>query len=176
MYTFKDLDCGFVILCPDHSTKLVQLTARSIVNRYPGKPIVCVTDNSANTQDMKDLKAICPSYKGKGTFTSLINLGMKHAPAEWNFIIMAGSAMRPKLDQRFSYFIDSEKDILFPIADNRANFVDATLNGLFIHRKTFKEVGNWSENNPLEICKMMWALEAIEKGCKFKAIAGSKIC
>lgn len=176
MYTYKALKCGFVILCPEHTVGLLKSTVNSIKMRYEGLPVICATDNTANAADMKEMKEICPTYKGKETFSSLINVGMKYAPAEWNFIICAGATVRWKMDEKFSFFVESEKDILFPIAENKTNFVDATLNGLFINKKFWKEVGPMADVGTFEVVKMMWALEAIEKGVKFKAIAGSKIC
>lgn len=165
-----------MILCPDHAVKLLQSTANSIKNRYVGFPFICATDDTANTQDLKEMKEICPAYKGKGTFSSLINIGMKNAPAEWNFLVCAGATIRSGLDRKFSLFVENEKDILFPIAENKPYFVDGTLNGIFIHKKTFKEIGNWDEDGDLAWVKTLWALAAIDKGCKFKAIANSKIC
>lgn len=176
LYTHKDLNCGFVILCPDHAVKLLQSTANSLKSRYVGVPFICVTDDTANAQDMKEMKQICPTFKGKGTFSSLINIGMKHAPADWNFLVCAGATVRAGLDRKFAFFVESEKDILFPIAENKAYFVDGTLNGIFVHKKTFKEIGNWDEDGDLAMVKTLWALSAIDIGCKFKAIANSKIC
>lgn len=176
LYTHKDLKCGFVILCPDHAVKLLQSTANSIKNRYAGVPFICATDDTANAQDLKEMKQICPTYKAKGTFSSLINTGMRHAPADWNFLVCAGATIRSGLDRKFAFFVEDEKDILFPIAENKPYFVDGTLNGIFIHKKTFKEVGEWGEDNDLAWVKTLWALNAIDKGCKFKAIANSKIC
>lgn len=176
MYQHKDLKCGFVILCPEHTVGLLKSTANCIKTRYPNLPVICATDDTATAADMKEMKDICPSYKGKSTFSSLINVGMRHAPADWNFIVCAGATVRYKMDERFSYFVDSDKDILFPIADGKTNFVDATLNGLFINKKTWKEVGEMESVGPFETVKLMWALTAIEKGVKFKAIAGAKIC
>lgn len=101
---------------------------------------------------------------------------MRHAPADWNFLVCAGATIRSGLDRKFAFFVEDEKDILFPIAENKPYFVDGTLNGIFIHKKTFKEVGEWGEDNDLAWVKTLWALNAIDKGCKFKAIANSKIC
>jgi hypothetical protein len=176
LYTYKEINCGFTILCHDHNTKLVKSTINSLKVNYSGSPYNCVADDSVNTDDLKELKALCPTYKAKNTFSSLINVAMKNAPAEWNFLIIAGSWVRPKLHHKFSYFLESEKDIMFPIAEGKTNFVDATINGLFFHKKIFKEVGNLATENPLELCKLMWALDAIDKGYRFKAIAGCKIC
>jgi hypothetical protein len=176
MYSHKNLKCGFVILCPEHNVSLLKCTMKSIQCRYPNLPMICATDNSATAADIKEMKVICPTFKGKSTFSSLINTGMKNAPAEWNFILCAGVTVDWKMDDRFAYFTESEKDILFPIVEKKTNFVDATLNGLFINKKTWKEVGNMENEGTLEECKILWATKAIEKGVKFKAIAGSKIC
>lgn len=176
MYSHKDLKCGFVILCPEHTVGLLKSTMNSIQCRYPNLPAICVTDNSANNSDIKEMKAICPTFKGKSTFSSLINIGMKNAPAEWNFIICAGVTVNWKMDERFAYFTESEKDILFPIVEKKYNFVDATLNGLFINKKTWKEVGDMDNEGTFEQIKTLWGIRAIEKGVIFKAIAGAKVC
>ena len=47
---------------------------------------------------------------------------------------------------------------------------------LLIDRKTFKEIGEFNEEGHLEMVKAEWAMSAIECGCKFKAILGSKMC
>lgn len=176
LYSHKDLNFGFIILCSDRAVNLLQSTANSIKNRYPGIPFICAADDTANAQSFKEMKVICPTYKGKKTFSSLINVGMKHAPADWNLLVCAGACVRSGLDKKFSYFIESEKDILFPIAQNKPYFVDGTLNGIFIHKKTFQEIGNWSEEGEFSEIKTLWALKAADCGCKFKAIAHSKIC
>lgn len=155
---------------------MLQSTVNSIRSNYGSLPCVCATDESVTPADMTAMRAICPTYKGRTTFSSLINVGMKQAPAPWNFIVMAGSYIRPRLEQRFSLFVDDEKDILFPIANGKYTFVDGTLNGLFIHRDTFKMVGDWANIGPLEVIKLMWAMDAIGKGVRFKAVANSKLC
>lgn len=176
IYSHKDLNFGFVILCHDNNIGLLKSTASSIKARYPKTPIVCATNESLSIESVEEMKKICPTYKGKNTITSLINTGMRYSRAEWNFIVCAGVTVRAKMDQRFSYFIESEKDILFPIAENKIYFVDGTLNGLFINRNTWKEVGEMDESGTLEEVKTLWAIAAIAKGVKFKAIANSKIC
>lgn len=175
MYSHKNLKCGFIILCAEHNLSLLKSTLKSIKSRY-NLPIICVTDDSATNADLKEMKEFCTTYKSKSTFSSLLNTGMQHAPADWNIIICAGSTVKAKMDERFSFFVESEKDVLYPIADRKTHFVDATLNGLFINKKTWKEVGKMTEDGDFEIVKLMWCLEAIKKGVQFKAIAGTKIC
>lgn len=176
MYSHKSIDYGFVILCPEHAVNLLKCTANSIKTRYKEIPYICATDNSANTEDLKEMKAICPTYKGKNTFSSLINIGMKNAPAEWNFIICAGANVTWGISEKFAYFIESENDVLFPIADKKYNFIEATLNGLLINKKTWKMVGPMENEGEIEMVKAIWGCKALEKGVQFKAIAGAKIC
>ena len=45
-----------------------------------------------------------------------------------------------------------------------------------MNKKAFKEIGKMTELGPLETVKLMWALDAIDKGYRFKAIANCKIC
>lgn len=176
MYKSKNIDFGFIILNPESNPSLLKNTVNSISNKFEKAQYICATEKTVKTDSFKEMKAICPTFKGEGTYTSLMNVGMKHAPAEWNFFIMAGTYVRPQLDQKFSFFMENEKDILFPIVENKYNFVDATLNGLLVHKTCFKEVGNMAEIGPFEVCKLMWALDAMDKGYKFKAILGVKLC
>jgi hypothetical protein len=165
-----------VILCQNHEISLLKTTANSIRSRYPGYSFICCADESANEEDLKKMNEICPTYIAGNTFSSLINQGMKKTPALWNFILCAGVTMRSKLDYKFFKFIKNDKDILFPISNNIPYFVDGTLNGIFVNKNTFKEIGNWINHENLEWVKTLWATEAIRKGCTFKAIANSKIC
>lgn len=176
MYSHKNFKCGFVILCPEHTVGLLKCTVNSIKGRYPDLPMVCATDDSATAEDLKEMKAICPTYKGKNTFSSLINVGMRHSTADWSFLVIAGATVNKKMDERFPYFVESEKDILFPIVDRKVYFVDATLNGLFINKNTWREVGDMGNEGTFEEIKILWALKAIDKGVRFRAIVGSKIC
>lgn len=176
MYEYKKLNFGFIILCSERAVKLLECTAKSIKNRYPTIPYICSTDKSATARDIKEMKDICPTFKGKETYSSLINTGIKNSTTDWSFFVFAGSTIRRNLDLRFFTFIESEKDILFPIADNKAQFVTGTLNGLFLNKNTFKEIGNIEEKGTLDQVKTIWAAKAINKGCVFKAIANTKIC
>lgn len=176
IYEHKKLDFGFVILCSEHAVKLLQSTANSIKRRYPGVSYLCATDDTAKPRDIKEMKEICPTFKGKNTFSSLINVGLKNSKSDWNFIVFAGSTIPSKLDLRYFYFVDNEKDILFPIVENKTDFISGTLNGILIHKETFKEIGNIENEGNLEFVKTIWASKAVTKGCRFKAIYGIKIC
>lgn len=176
LYSHKDLKFGFVVLCPDHSIGLLKSTTNSIKNRYPGTPFICIVDNTIKENELKEMNVICPTFKGRDTFSSLINIGMSRAAPEWNFIICAGVNIRSGLDKKFAFFVEDENDILFPISDGKYHFVEGTINGIFMNKNFFKKVGAFLEKGDLELVKTEWALKAIANKCKFKAIANCKIC
>jgi hypothetical protein len=177
LYQSKVIKYGFVILCPSNNFGQVKTTSSSLKANYPEAKYICTVPETCHPDDAKEIQRLCPCHKGGNTITSLINAGMKNAPCkEWNFIVMAGSWVRGWLDRKFAYFIESEKDILFPIADRKYRFVEGTINGILLHKKAYDDIGPFSNDNPLEICKMLWAIDAIEKGYKFKAVLGTVIC
>ena len=165
-----------MILAPENALNMIKVTINSINYHYPNISHICVTDSSASKEEILEIKKHCPTYKGKETITSLINVGMRHAPLDWVFLIFAGTNVRPRLDEKFSFYVGSEKDILFPVAEKKHNFIEATLNGLFMNKKTFKEIGEIADEGKLELIKAEWAMNAIEYGCKFRAFVGSKMC
>lgn len=171
----KKINFGFIVLNPESNPSLLKNTVNSIRGKYDA-PIISVTEKTAKEQQFKEMNDICPTCRGENTYTSLINAGMKYPPADWNFIVIAGTNIGHKIDNKYSMFIESEKDILFPIVDKKYEFVEATLNGLLLHKNCLNEVGKMAEIGPYEICKLMWALDAIDKGYKFKAILGAKLC
>ena len=163
------MDIGFIILGYDGEEYKIKTTLKSISNYYGSVKCLVVIPSGIK-------KPFKESIVGGKSFTSLINEGMSHAPAEWNIIVLSGVHVREKLDEKYSVFYESRKDIFFPLIWGNDNFLDASLNGLTFHRDTFKEVGNFATNeDSLEICKLMWFLEATDKGCKFKAIANTKM-
>lgn len=177
LYHPKTIEYGFVVICPNANIGQIKTTVNSIKCNYQGSPCLCVLPETIHKDDLKEVGKLCKSTTGGDTITSLINAGMRSPPcSNWNFIVISGSWVRPNLNKKFAYFIETEKDILFPIVERKTNFVEGTLNGILIHKKAFKEIGEFSNDNPLDICKMMWAIEAIEKGHKFKAIIGGSVC
>ena len=181
----KELSFGFVILSPEHNIGRIQGTIRSIQNRYLDVPVICVVDGDITKPELHELKEICPIYKGKKTITSLLNTAMKKGYKGWNILVIEGTLVRPNLSHKYGFWVEDEKDILFPIVVdyNRdgipvkiySEFHEASLNGICIHQKTYKAVGEFSEN-PLEVSKKFWALEAASQGCRFKAVLGAKMC
>ena len=176
LYTPKQLKYSFIILCPNYSHSLLKTTVNSLKEFHSEVPFIAVTDSLATTDDLGEIKKICPVYKGKTTISSLLNVGMRHSSADWAFTVFAGTTVKDNIDKKFSFFVSSEKDILFPIANRKMNFVDGTLNGLFINRQFFKQVGDFDDDGELEHIKLLWADKAIGNGCRFKAIIGAKLC
>lgn len=163
------MDLGFIVLGFDGDPSKIGLTLKSIEKYYSGAKTVVVVPEGIKV-DFKGAKV------GGTSYTSLINTGMQKPPAEWNVIVLAGVNIKEKLDHRYSVFMESRRDIFFPLIWGKYNFLDAPLNGLTIHRDTFKEVGPFAANEAnLEICKMMWFFDATDKGCKFKAVAGTRM-
>lgn len=175
-FTEKKLKSCFVILAPEHPVNLIKDTVNSIKYHYPDFPFSTVVDSSANKENVLSIKSISPVYKANETISSMINVGMRHAPCDWVFLIFAGSNVIPKLDSKFAFYVENEKDILFPVAEHKYNFIDATMNGLYINKKTFREVGEFEEKGSIQVVKTLWAAQALEFGCKFKAIVGCKMC
>lgn len=180
------INIGFIILCAEPNIGSLKYTIKSIKANYRNSNFISIVPKTIHADDLKEYKECCPTYKGKDTITSLINAGFKNSKSEWNVIIMEGAWMSANLNKKYSYFHDGNiKDIFFPIVCDYDvygkprkiynNFWDCSLNGLTIHQKTFKEVGNFCDN-PLEISRLMWALKAQEIGCSFKSILGAKIC
>tara|TARA_Y100000034_G_scaffold132113_1_gene194335 strand:+ start:5084 stop:5617 length:534 start_codon:yes stop_codon:yes gene_type:complete len=172
----KDLDVGFVVLCTDNNIGLLKNTVRSLNIYYPKKSCIAVVARTTATEDIDEMKELCPIYRGKGTVTSLINTGLRNGNKEWNLLTVAGAWFKGCEVKKMSVFVENEYDIVYPCVDKMRNFYEATINGLMIHRKAFKKVGPFCDENPLEICRLMWMLDAIEAGCKFKAVLGPNIC
>ena len=173
---------GFVIISPEFNIGRINSTAKSLKNNFPDVPFICCVPK--NAVDVQEIKEICPVHKGKDTITSLINTGLKKGHKKWNLLIFEGSWVREGAAKKLFHFIESEKDILFPIVvqydpmgkptNSHTNFVDGSLNGLLIHQSAIKEVGEFIDG-PLDVSKTMWGLSAMDKGYKFKAILGVKV-
>jgi len=177
LYQRKPLKTGFVVLCHNCNLGQAKTTINSIKNNYPESKYCCVVPEYCHNEEIEQIAKLCTTHKAYSTVTSLINMGMENAPCkEWNFIVIAGSWVKMGLDRKCSYFIESPKDILFPIVDRKMNFIDGSINGILMQKQAFQEIGPLATDHPLEICKLFWMMEAQEKGYKFKAILGTAIC
>src|SRR6516225_3186865 len=97
LYHYKPLQIGFVVLCADNNLGHVRSTIANLQRNYPAAPMIVTVSDSMHADDVKALKKQCETYEGKDTITSLINVGMKHAKADWNMLVIAGSYVRPNL-------------------------------------------------------------------------------
>jgi len=175
MYQYQSLDYGFIILCPERTINALRDTVRSIEKFYD-VPLLCIVPKETKKAEIDEMKEVCSTIRGGTTYTSLINKGLQKAEKEWNFIIFAGCFMRPLFYRKYVMFIDGVKDIFFPIVDRKTNFVDGTLNGIFLNRGVLRDIGKLDEtSDDLEKAKLVWAHAAVQKGYRFKAILGPKL-
>jgi hypothetical protein len=176
LYQHKPIKVGFVILASEGNVGHLKTTFSSIRYNYPSSSQVVIVPQHITDPVITEMGKMCPCYRASTTITSMINLGMEVTPCEeWNFITIAGSWIRPLLDRKYSYFIENEKDILFPIVERKMNFVDGSINGILVYKGTYHMIGPMDDKNPLEICKLFWAMDAVDKGCRFKAVLGTRV-
>jgi hypothetical protein len=176
------MDVGFIVLCPDRSPAGLKNSIGSIRYNCYNRDRIAVVPKAISPKEIIELKGYCPSiYKGTDTITSLINTGMKRLKNEWGFIMFAGSRVPPSLEKKFTSFVKSDKDVLYPIVEKKYDFVEGAFNGVLINKTFFKEVGNFPTAtmqkaglNDFEFAKLLWALDAIEKGVVFKGIVGMR--
>ena len=179
------MNIGYILINSEQNLSGLKPTISALTRYHLGDAeIVHVLPKDA---DLKKYKEICHnSYKGQNTVTSLINVGFKKLKSEWGMVLIVGSIVKARIYKKYELFNKSDKDIFYPLVDHRYGFVDASINGLTINRAFFNEIGNFPENemwkseeaweaNSFELCKLLWSMDAEEKGCIFKAILGCKI-
>ncbi len=175
MYFYKPIDFGFVILCVDCNTPALRNTIRSIRNFYPNASCTAVIPNKTSKDEIKLMSEICPILKGKDTISSLINKGLDKSKSDWNFLIFSGTHIKPRFALKYQFFIENEKDILFPIVDRKFDFVSGSMNGILMHKNAMSEIGKFDNADDIELVKLGWAISAIDKGYKFKALIGARV-
>jgi hypothetical protein len=166
-----------VILCPNLNIGHLRNTVTSANIYYPDASIVIILPDNCNETDLDTSSKLKQTYKAGKTIASMINCGIKYTLCpEWNFIIFSKGWMRNKMEIKYSYFVENEKDILFSITNHKhLNFADVDINGLLVQQKTFKNIGDFPDIENFQLSKLIWATKAMEKGCKFKGIVGAKI-
>lgn len=176
------MDYGFVILSPDRNVAGLKNTLGSIRFYSYNRQAICIVDEDAPSSEVKEMKKMCDVYKGENTLTSLINAGMKKNKHEWAFIMFAGSRIPPSLEYKLDLWAKKDSDVVFPVVDRKWQFVEGSFNGVFINKKFFNSVGDFPTAtmkkqgfNDFELAKMFWAVDALDKGCTFKAIVGMKV-
>ena len=181
---------------PEKNLKLLSNTIESIKKYYPDLDSISIVPDGK----ISDFTPTCKTYKStNSTYSSMINSGMEHSKFDWNIIVFAGTWVKPCLENIKKYYIKSEKNILFSVSrgkidpnrrDNRfdkALFPQGSINGLFIHKLAFKELGTLPNSskliapetlqiNDFELIKLEWSYLGIEKGIKFVTMFGTGIC
>jgi hypothetical protein len=177
MFEPKSLDFGFVVLSPEPEVRSLKNTLRSIYLSYPEYPFITVASNVVPTDKLNEMKKLCNKViKGKGTITSLLNTGLRNAPAEWVIFVCAGTWVKRKVCKNLSRFIDDDTDVVYPIVEGVYKWKDCSLNGICINKKMIKKVGPFPEDGDLDRCKEFWALMATATcQSKFKAILGGSV-
>lgn len=176
MYILNSLNIEYVILCPNRDIYALKGSHRWINRDQVNDNISCLCICPSNTTkgELAEMRAICPTYKGKSSFLSLLNEGIKKSSKDWILFLYAGSYIRPKFTHRYHMFMEDEKDIMFPIVDKFITFDEGSMNGMLMHRNVHKDVGLFDDSFDIPISKLIWANRAIESGYKFKAILGTK--
>lgn len=176
------MDVGFVILSPDRNIAGLRNTIGSIKLRSYDREYICVVGNNADTKDIKEMKEYCPTFKGKDTITSLINTGIKKTKNEWACIVFGGSRIPNYLERKWSVFAKESNHVLFPVVENKNDFVQGCFNGVLINCNFFKKVGEFptitmqkNGMNDFEFAKLMWASDAVDHGAIFKGIVGMRV-
>lgn len=138
---------------------------------YPDTKVVTVIpDKCKDYSQISDIKHL---VKGGNTIFSMINQGVKSSYCEeWNLVIITQGWIKNGLDIKYSYFINSDKDILFPIISKSVNFVDADVNGMLIKKDSFLDIGDFPD---AEGSKLVWASEAMHRNYCFKGVVGARV-
>lgn len=171
LYQYKPIKFGFVILCPNCNFGHLKNTLNSINAYYPNNKITIVVPDNCKADE-------CPkAIKGGTTLASMINRGLKES-VEWSFVACTEGWIKSHVDIKYSYFIESKKDILFPILKTKnlnCNFIDQNINGILVHKDAFADIGDFPNFESVESSKLIWTTKAIEKGYKFKGVVGGRL-
>lgn len=164
----------FIILNPDCNPGTLQKTVKTIQNNFPDSKYCCVVGSEA--RDIEEVKKVCPTRVGGLTITSLMNKGIEESKQEWVFIVMAGAWLNPNSLRKYKLFLKNHNEILYPVVDRKIGFDEATINGILMSKKTFQTVGKFSDqNHSITLVKLIWAIVALEKGIRFKALVGARL-
>lgn len=165
---------SFVIINSQSDPHALAITHKTLIKNFPESDVRCVLPKKHF--DKKILQKICPCDSGATTITGLLDLGLKKSKKELTFFILAGIHVKPFILKKYENFYKSNKDIMFPVVNRKWSFENGTINGLMIPTLAYKEVGSFGDGNTnLEAVKLLWAIDAIQKGYKFKGLVGARI-
>lgn len=177
---------NFLIISPEPNIGRLKGTVRSIRNNYgQSSEMVCCVEKGISKESLKEMKEVCETHRGGLTVTSLINKGMEKASDGWNMIVTEGSCIPRGLKRVYGLWARSNRDVLYGVgmthgrdgspAELATSFLDCSLNGIMMRKEFFLEVGKLSDN-PMEVSRCFWILDALEKGAVFKGVLGARIC
>lgn len=176
------MDVGYIVLCPDRNTAALKNTVGSVRYHTNNRECIAIVPKNTTAKELKEFKDICETYKGQDTITSLVNTGLKKLKHDWGCLMFGGSRIFQFTERRITSFAHTEKDVIYPVVEGKFGFVEASFNGVVMTKKFFDEVGDFPTAamlkaglNDFELAKMFWALDAMDKGAKFKGVVGLRI-
>jgi hypothetical protein len=172
----------FIILSPNYNIGGLRITLNSIECYYPDSNVICVVNKDVKSDQLQEMKKHCNCIRSGKTITSLINKGYSKIKSNWGVLVLEGARVSRCLN-RYKNWMASNDDIFFPLmvefkGDKKIlhdTLYNCSLNGICIHKEMFDKVGNFSEN-PLEISRRFWTLQAYDEGAIFKSVLGIRIC
>lgn len=168
LYQEKHIDFTVVILSIDGDPSKIEKTYQStkfLCDQYNCIAVI-PKDRSVSTVS-------CQVYNGGDCVTSLIDNGMNKVKTEWALFVFSGSIIKKKIDKKLSLYVETKRDVLFPVVNRMWNFIDGSMNGLLISKEFYGQVGEFGSGNTLQNTKILWAERALEKGVRFKAIVNA---
>jgi hypothetical protein len=162
---------GFVILCPNLDIRQLENTIESIKTYYSDSSILVVLSVKHDPKHITKVRNLAQLVVAEDNLIGMLNKGLELSIcSEWNIIIRNLRWINSNLERKFFNFMESDKDIFFPITRKNWNFTKFDLNGLLLHKKAFTEVGEFPSYDYMDESKIMWAGRAIENGYKLKGI------
>jgi len=176
------MEVCFLILNPDGNYIGLKNTIGSIKLRSFNRDYICAVGQNTGSKELKEMKELCPTFKGKNTITSLINTGFKKIKKGWVCIVFSGSRIPAGIEKKWSLFCKNENDVLYPIVEKKYNFVEGSFNGVLINTDFFNKCGDFPDHvmqkqglNDFEFAKLLWSFDALKNGACFKGIIGMKV-
>lgn len=164
-------DFNFIILCPQRNIGGFISTYKNLKEIFPSSGIICVLGEDATIQEFAEFNKICKTFKAKNTIASLLNVGYQYSERSYNLYILAKSRFSFGNFRKYSQFLLSEKDVLYPTVGKKWEFEETNVNGLLIHKKAFEEVGPFNESaETFALSKLDWQDRGTNLGYQFKAM------
>jgi len=168
LYREKDLDLTVCIISLDGESGKIEKTRKTSEFLTKNYPCLAVIPESREI-----IPASCPVYQGGDCVTSMIDKAIQECMTDWSYIVFAGSVIKKNIDKKLGLYVESNRDVLFPVVDRIFNFINGSMNGILINKDFHKEVGAFGSGNNLQDTKVLWADRALTKGVKFKAIVNA---